>query len=77
VIGADVEISPVAISHRNFTIETGGAVAGLPRIEEAGPTRLKALVDALNALNATPEDLIDILQAIKAEGALHAELKQE
>ncbi|MEQ8790166.1 MAG: flagellar basal body P-ring protein FlgI [Pirellulaceae bacterium] len=77
VIGADVEISPVAISHKNFTIETGGAFAGLPRIEEAGPTRLKALVDALNALNATPEDLIDILQAIKAEGALHAELKQQ
>lgn len=74
VIGADVEIGPVAVSHKNFSIETGSAFAGLSPVEEAGPTRLKALVDALNALNATPQDLIDILQAIKHKGALYAEL---
>lgn len=39
-----------------------------------GGVSLGELVDALNALGATPRDLIDILQAIKAAGALNAEL---
>jgi flagellar P-ring protein FlgI len=33
------------------------------------------VVNALNALGVTPRDLIAILQAIKASGSLHAELK--
>jgi len=32
------------------------------------------VVEAINAVGATPRDLISILQAIKEEGALHAEL---
>jgi len=36
---------------------------------------LSDLVNALNAVGATPTDLIAVLQAIKAAGALHAELK--
>ncbi len=36
---------------------------------------LSKLVNALNAVGATPNDLIAVLQAIKAAGALHAELK--
>ncbi len=36
---------------------------------------LKDLVNALNAIGATPRDLISILQAMKEAGALHAELK--
>ncbi len=36
---------------------------------------LSSLVAALNAVGATPGDLIAVLQAIKAAGALHAELK--
>ena len=36
---------------------------------------LSKLVNALNAVGATPSDLIAVLQAIKAAGALHAELK--
>ncbi|MBN2695297.1 flagellar basal body P-ring protein FlgI [bacterium] len=36
---------------------------------------LKDLVQALNALGATPRDLISIIQAIKEAGALHAELE--
>lgn len=36
---------------------------------------LSDLVSALNAVGATPSDLIAVLQAIKAAGALHAELK--
>jgi flagellar P-ring protein precursor FlgI len=33
------------------------------------------LVDGLNALGITPRDLIAILQAIKATGALQAEIE--
>jgi flagellar P-ring protein precursor FlgI len=35
---------------------------------------LDAVVRALNALGATPRDIIAIMQALKAAGALHAEL---
>ena len=59
----------------------------LPRteieIEEEGEPRMAVveenvtladLVDGLNALGVGPRDMIDILKAIKAAGALHAEL---
>jgi len=36
---------------------------------------LSSLVDALNSVGASPSDMISVLQAIKAAGALHAELK--
>ena len=36
---------------------------------------LSKLVSALNAVGATPSDLMAVLQAIKAAGALHAELR--
>jgi flagellar P-ring protein precursor FlgI len=36
---------------------------------------LMDVVEAVNAVGATPRDLISILQAIKAAGALHAELE--
>jgi flagellar P-ring protein precursor FlgI len=40
----------------------------------AGAT-LGEVVKALNAVGATPEDLLAILQAMKAAGALKAELE--
>jgi flagellar P-ring protein precursor FlgI len=36
---------------------------------------LQELTDGLNAIGATPRDLISILRALKAAGALHAELE--
>lgn len=36
---------------------------------------LEELVDGLNAIGATPRDLISILRTLKAAGALHAELE--
>lgn len=41
---------------------------------ESGTT-LQNLIDSLNAIGVTPRDLISILQAIKAAGALHADLE--
>ncbi|MDZ7627058.1 MAG: flagellar basal body P-ring protein FlgI [Parvularculaceae bacterium] len=44
------------------------------RIVEAN-VRLRDLVDGLNALGVSPRDLISILQAIKAAGALQADIE--
>lgn len=38
-------------------------------------TRLSDVVNALNALGATPQDLLSILQAMQTAGALRAELE--
>jgi flagellar P-ring protein precursor FlgI len=37
--------------------------------------KVEDLVKALNSLGATPKDLVAIFQAIKAAGALQAELE--
>ncbi|MEM6906217.1 MAG: flagellar basal body P-ring protein FlgI, partial [Pseudomonadota bacterium] len=44
---------------------------GLAIVDEA--VSLAALVEGLNALGVSTRDMIDILGAIKAAGALHAE----
>ncbi|GAB3446796.1 flagellar basal body P-ring protein FlgI [Massilia solisilvae] len=40
-----------------------------------GGASLAEVVKAMNAIGATPQDLLAILQALKAAGALHAELE--
>ena len=40
-----------------------------------GGADLADVVKALNALGATPQDLMSILEALKAAGALRAELE--
>lgn len=45
-----------------------------PKFVPAGPTRVTELVQLLAKGKTTPRDMISILQAIKAAGALHAEL---
>jgi len=40
-----------------------------------GGVPLKELVNGLNALGVTPRDMISILQALKASGALQAEIE--
>jgi len=100
VIGDNVKISTVAVSHGNLSLyikETPkvsqpapfsdrGETVVVPRTEVkvseegGGLAVVKAganigeLVRALNALGVTPRDLIGILQAIKASGAMQAEL---
>lgn len=99
VIGENVRISSVAVSHGNLTLlirETPqvsqpapfgeGETRTVPRTEikvkeETGGLAIVRegasigdVVRALNALGVTPRDLIGIMQAIKAAGALQAEL---
>lgn len=44
-------------------------------LQVVGGADLRQVVDALNALGATPQDLMSILQALKSAGALRAELE--
>jgi flagellar P-ring protein precursor FlgI len=50
--------------------QQGGSI-----VQMAAGTRLTDVVKALNALGATPQDLLAILQAMKSAGALNAELE--
>ena len=54
----------------NVDVQEGDAK--LVRLEPG--TTLADVVSALNALGATPRDIIAILQALRAAGALHAEI---
>jgi flagellar P-ring protein precursor FlgI len=56
----------------NTQVDVREGTARLVSLEEG--TTLDAVVRALNALGATPRDIIAIMQALKAAGALHAEL---
>jgi len=78
VIGSDVTISSVAIAHGDLSVtidtetpenESKESVMNLP-----GTSTIGELVRGLNALGVKPQDLISILQSIKAAGALQAEL---
>jgi flagellar P-ring protein precursor FlgI len=68
----------VVFGHEQFTNSTtistddSGKSGNLVLLPE-GATLLD-LIEAVNTVGATPRDLISILQAIKDEGALHAEL---
>ncbi len=99
VMGEEVRISTVAVSHGNLNLVISeadqvsqpnpfskGETKVVPRTtvkvsEGAGEmvvlekgVSIGDVARSLNAIGATPRDLIAIFQAIKAAGALHAEL---
>lgn len=94
VMGAQVRIAPVVVSHGNLKVQvgngenqdmfggTGGFFGELRGPEQrygtttmlGGAPSVQELVDALNAVGASPRDIIAILQAVKAAGALFGEL---
>lgn len=78
IIGENIRISPVAINHKNLSIEAragGGQFVGvdIEAPEQARP-RLKNLVEALNALNVPTADVIAIIRTLKSNGSLYGEL---
>ncbi|MBT4792983.1 MAG: flagellar basal body P-ring protein FlgI [Halobacteriovoraceae bacterium] len=78
VAGGDIRLNSVAISHGDLILEIGEAKSSnkpgaLFLIEKK--TSLKDLVNALNAIGTSPEDLINIFQTLKRNGALFAELE--
>ena len=99
VLGQNVQISPVAVTHGNLQIQvqesadvsqplpfSNGRTVVTPETNIAvneenrklkmieGAT-LQELVEGLNALGATPRDLISVLRTLEASGALSADLE--
>ena len=88
IVGDNVRISKVIISHNGLRIEVGGSSNQNTNsrgnrntqkqgsmIAVEGETTVNDLVDSLNAVGATPKDLIAIFQAINEAGALHGQLE--
>jgi flagellar P-ring protein precursor FlgI len=80
IIGADVEIGPVAVMHKNRLIQVS---ADQPPVNEAVPfnirgdsskPKLESLVAALNLLKVPAGDVIDIIKMLKHKRALFGEL---
>lgn len=78
IIGEDVQIAPVAISHQNISINAGQPLrsfTGLDTQSGQNPNpKLKSLVDALNALGVPNEDVIAIIRSLKRRGAIYGEV---
>jgi flagellar P-ring protein precursor FlgI len=79
VIGDNVMVGRVAVTHRNLNIETGNAPADGPlfvldQASDTSTTRLKALVSALNALKVSPDDIMDIIKSLERSGDLYGRL---
>jgi flagellar P-ring protein FlgI len=55
------------------TVAELGEEMGAGLVELSGDTSLREVIDGLNALGVSPQDMIDILQTIHAAGALHAD----
>ena len=71
-----VQPNPFAVGETVVVPRTNAGIAEEPGIglaEVPGGTSLSEVIAGLNALGVSPRDMIDILKAIKASGALHAE----
>lgn len=83
VIGENVRISRVAISHGDLSVKVGGSSSAGKSKDQSGDrvavldtgTSVGDLVKAMNAMGVSPKDLITVLQNIKAAGALQGELE--
>ncbi len=78
VIGADVEIGSVVVSHKNIVVETGDNLPAERFVGvdpgEVQTAKLKALVAALNAVKVPTTDIIQIIKDIERNGKLHGQL---
>lgn len=82
VVTGEVEISPVVISHKSFSIEVGAAEAEGPgpfiALSEGqsrqNPVQLQQLQASLNKLRVPAKDIIAIIRELHSTGKLHAEL---
>ena len=76
VMGANVTIQPVVITHGDLTIQVGeGDKARNDNVVPINGGSISELMDSLNALGLKPQDLIGIVQGISSAGALNANLR--
>ncbi len=74
VSGGEVKISECMVSREGLTVEVKEKSRKASAMHLADAGTVKELVDAMNAIGATTADIIAILKALKAAGALHADL---
>lgn len=78
VIGENVLINPVAINHKNLTIQAGGNIEPFVALDTDSPKTpkpaLRNLVEALNALKVPTDDVIAIIRTLKRNGDLYGEV---
>ena len=77
VMGSAVTISPVTISHKNLSVKVSDPSQKSEQnnslLDVSGVT-VGQVIASLNRLGVRPDDLIGILQAIAAAGALNGEI---
>jgi flagellar P-ring protein precursor FlgI len=76
VMGEDVRIAPVAVSYGNVNVSVAqfSSTEGGGNVIVSGAT-MADLISALNAIGVRPKDVIAILQAAKAAGAISADIE--
>lgn len=88
VFGDNIKVAPVAISHGELSIVIGAELdtdltkdkkvkseGGKGQTVYFKGTSVKEVVKMLNAIGATPMDIIAILQSLKSSGSIDAEIK--
>jgi flagellar P-ring protein precursor FlgI len=78
VIGSDVEIGAVVVSHKNIVIETENPLPA-DRFVPLDPSgtqtaKLRSLVSALQAVKVPNADIIEIIKGLERNGKLHGRL---
>jgi flagellar P-ring protein precursor FlgI len=83
VIGSRVTVAPVAVAHGNLRLEiaakadetqaAGQREKSVSQISKG--SSIAEIAGGLNEMGATPDDLLAILQSLKASGALLAEVE--
>lgn len=77
VAGGDVRVGAVVVSHRGITLQIGGAAgkADTPGLVRMDPrAAVEDVAVGLHAAGARTDDMVAIFEALRAAGALHAEL---
>jgi flagellar P-ring protein precursor FlgI len=79
-VGADTQVSQPAPGSRGQTVVTSTPTVEIKKepgkvMLVKGGASLAEVVKAMNSIGATPQDLLAILQALKAAGSLRAELE--
>jgi flagellar P-ring protein precursor FlgI len=78
VLGNDISIGPISIAHGDLSISIGDQKKkskDKKSLVGVSGTTVGELVNSLNSIGVKPKDLIGILQAMHAAGALSAELR--
>jgi flagellar P-ring protein precursor FlgI len=79
VLGGDVVIAPVSIAHGELSLKVGEKKkddkAGGQKVVGVNGTTVSSLLESLNAMGVSADDLVGILQAVHSAGALQAELE--